>query len=638
MQSIKKMLQGLTHADLLKWAGGKIFKRGKEYVPNVSELSRTDDYTLAAWVFGSDEYATSVRYTEDDGFNYSCTCPYDGWGPCKHAVAVVLAAAEKIGRNEPIPLLDPGDDLYQEILGDSDDWLDEEPADPADPRFQTLKGRALQIESLLAGKTREELLALLIDLALDYPEVSRRLRGAAKIESGQTGQVIHALRKEIRRLTSEDAWYDHWKGKGSLPDYSHVQEQLQALLSAGHADAVLELGEELWEQGSRQVETAHDEGKTAQAIAECLHVVLCALPQSSLPPSEQLLWRIARELEDEFNLLEGAASIDDSAYACEHWEEVAEVLEQWLDEIDREKSTRFSAYSRSTLVTWLLHAYRASSQEHKILPFLEQEAVKSDHYDLLVKTLQESGNYEQARQWCIRGFQIAAAKDSASADRLMKYLRELAVAENRWDLAAAYQAEEFFVRPSKATFSQLRQAAENIDVWSTVRQCALRYLETGQRPTNGNGDSGWPFPEPEVRLPDARHGMRKTFPQREMLLEIALLEERIADAMAIFQELPKRDLAHRMLFERLAEAAASDYPDFALRIWRNTVAWLIGQVKPRAYEEASGYLHRMHKVYARTGREAEWKTYLQSLRKEHKPKWRLMEVLDGLENNRPLIG
>jgi len=46
----------------------------------------------------------------------------------------------------------------------------------------------------------------------------------------------------------------------------------------------------------------------------------------------------------------------------------------------------------------------------------------------------------------------------------------------------------------------------------------------------------------------------------------------------------------------------------------------------------------MNKVYEQTGRLGEWKALIISLRTRHKAKRRLMEVLDGLENNRRLIG
>ncbi len=114
MEKLSGVLRKLTYDDLREWAGSKLFSRGKSYIKNVGGLFRMEDGTLAAWVSGSEEYATSVRLDPDGDIEYFCTCPYD-WGPCKHAVAVVLAAAELAfapapsgKRHTPAPFPHPG--------------------------------------------------------------------------------------------------------------------------------------------------------------------------------------------------------------------------------------------------------------------------------------------------------------------------------------------------------------------------------------------------------------------------------------------------------------------------------------------------------------------------------------------------
>lgn len=63
---------------------------------------------------------------------------------------------------------------------------------------------------------------------------------------------MRALRSEIRNLTAEPTWYNYWRGEGNLPDYTHLEEKLRALANQGHADAVFQLGAELWTQGNVQ--------------------------------------------------------------------------------------------------------------------------------------------------------------------------------------------------------------------------------------------------------------------------------------------------------------------------------------------------------------------------------------------------
>jgi uncharacterized Zn finger protein len=129
----------------------------------------------------------------------------------------------------------------------------------------------------------------------------------------------------------------------------------------------------------------------------------------------------------------------------------------------------------------------------------------------------------------------------------------------------------------------------------------------------------------------------ESFPNREMLIEIALLEKRHDDAVEIYQKLSTTRRWGWGIDEQLAQAVASSHPEMALQIWKNIADRLIGQVKPSAYQDAAVYLRCMRKVYEETGRLYDWKALIMRLRKEHKAKRRLQEVLYGLEKNRKII-
>jgi uncharacterized Zn finger protein len=290
-------------------------------------------------------------------------------------------------------------------------------------------------------------------------------------------------------------------------------------------------------------------------------------------------------------------------------------------------------------MVWLRDAYSRSGQEQKVIPLLEQEADRCRSYDLLVKTLLECGQHEQARQWCIRGFKKTIEDSPGIAAGLQVRLRELAEAEGRLDLAAAYLAEDFFERPATKIYDDLWRATEKINAWPAVRSGVLHYLDTGRRPAPGvQGQKSWPLPKPEVKKPESRDKFSLvSFPYREMLIEIAILERRYDDAVSMYEDLARTRRWGWSIDERLADAVATSHPDVALQIWLSIAERLIGQVKPKAYQEAAGYLRQMHRVYEKTGRLAEWKTLLMRLRTQHKAKRRLMEVLDDLENNRKLI-
>ena len=657
MEEIKALLAKLTTDDLRAWAGAKIFSRGKSYIGNVDGLSRTDDGALAAWVSGSDAYATTVGLDPEGDLEYFCTCPYDD-GPCKHAVAVILAAAEQVKRKRDIPLLEEDDDLYLALFEDSeddfeddgydgydddDDWLyqDDEPEKPKKSAAAQKKANA-QVAKILDGMSKEELAATLLDLTSRYPEVERGILEKQQLATGQVDKLVSSLRREIRNLTAEPAWYNHWNGDGSIPDYSHVQQQLQALLAKGHADAVLELGGELWTRGNQQVEESDDEGDTASAIAQCLQIVLRALPQTSLTPPKQLLWLIERELEDDYSLLESSDKVmKGKAYTQAHWADVAQVLQTRLNSIARPPRPDFSdTYRREKVVDMLQKAYERSGQKDRIISLWEREAEACQSYGKLVEALLAAGEREKARQWCIDGYNRTIESAPGTASGLQRRLREMAQQEKRLDLVAAYRAEEFFDHASRQGYTELRKAAEKAKHWPPVREAVLRYLETGRRPDlegRGKETTSWPLPAPEVRQARKKAAQwRDQFPDLSLLIGIAIQEKRLDDAVALYGELKKTKRYSFETDKEVAEAVSGTHPQVSLGIWRAIADSLIGQVKPKAYEEAAVYLRRMRKVYQESKRDAEWLNLLGELRREHKAKRRLLEVLDALAGKKLL--
>lgn len=445
MKSISAVLKNLSMENLREWAGTKILSRGKSYVRNVKQLSRMENNSLAAWVSGSEEYATMVQLDPDGDFYYFCTCPYD-WGPCKHAVAVILAAAEFVKQKKDIPLLTEDNDLFQALFDDSDDddgddddeWQEEDDEPVITARHAAGKGNS-RLKKIFEGLDKEELVALLMDLASRFPEIERGVLEKEQLSKGKVDKIVSALKREIRELTSEPAWHDHWKGMGNLPDYSHVREQLQALLDNGHADQVVQLGEELWSRGNEQVEQSNDEGDTATEIAGCMEVILAAVQSSSLPPSKKLLWVIDHTLADEYSLLEsGEKMLENGKFSQANWREVTDVLSDRLKSQKRPASAGFSeTYRRNGLLNMLIKAFERSGQSEKTIPLLEKEAEACSCYGKLVDALLAAGEKEKARQWCVRGFGKTIESAPGIAAELQGRLRDMAEKEKKHDLVAA---------------------------------------------------------------------------------------------------------------------------------------------------------------------------------------------------------
>lgn len=640
MKKISTVLRHLSFDDLSEWAGATILNRGKRYVKQVDQLSHTSGNRLVAWVNGSERYTTSVRIDQERDLEFLCTCPYQR-GPCKHAVAVILTAAQHVKSNETIPVLDPADALSLALSAATDegeDWLEDE--EPGYPSARLRSKEQAAAGKILGGKSPAELLDLLGNLSRRFPEVTQCILETEQLASGQVDELVATLHQEIDNLTAEPVWYDHWRDTGNLPDFSHLDGQLQALAACGHADAVLELGEELWTKGHAQVEQSHDEGETAMAIAACLETVMAALPQSTLSPAEQLLWVIDRMLEDEYCLLDaGAKLLQRRIYKQAHWQEVAGSLEAYLQALPQPGTATFStAYRRERLLHELLDAYRHAGWQDRIIPCLETEADACRCYIRLVDMLLEAGERDKARHWCKHGYAQTIETAPGIASSLQERLRELAQTGQHDDLAAAYRAQDFFDSPSSKSYRELHKAAENAKCWPPVRIAILDYLETGRLlalVAQTGGNTGWPLPLPEVAPPASkkRRDYRK-FPDLDTLIDIAILEQRLDDTVALHQRLRKNCWHSAATDKAVADAVAGSHPEVALKIWRGIVDALIKQVKPKAYAAAAVYLRRIEKVYRRSNRVADWQALLINLRKTHKAKRRLMGELDNLSGRK----
>jgi len=179
----------LTWDDLEQWAGRQIVSRGQRYQQQgrVSELARTGDGGLIAWVSGTRQYATKVVMEEEGLPDSVCTCPYGV--NCKHGVAVVLEYLEQIGEDRRIPKAGANDDrlVLVEDRGGGETPDEEEVGLPEPVR--------MQIEPFLQGKSKAQLVELLLDLA---EQLSRRRDSCVLLRR----RLLRIVRRPATRSTS----------------------------------------------------------------------------------------------------------------------------------------------------------------------------------------------------------------------------------------------------------------------------------------------------------------------------------------------------------------------------------------------------------------------------------------------------
>jgi uncharacterized Zn finger protein len=644
----------LTWDDLQKWAGAVILSRGQRYQRNgqVWDLARTSVGELVAWVQGTRRYATTIA-SEGKALIAACTCPYEGI--CKHAVAVVLDYLEHVKQNCPIPTVMEQDQRLHLLEGPADvEETDAEgEADEADEevgRTVLRRSRANDAGALpefLEQQTKPQLLALLKDMAQRYPDVRQSLQDRHNLSVGAVPKLVKALRAEIAARSEEPGWSNHWNNEGSIPDYSQVRDRLEALLANGHADPVVDVGGELLEVGTRQVEMSQDEGETGEEIASCLDIVFRALSRSSRSSAEQMRWAVEAELSDDYELCRGAKAFWDKSHPTKAWNALVEHLASRLAR-DRSAKSRDNfpdTFRRDRLSNWLILSLERAGRHEEVIPLCRQEAERTGSYLRLVEQLKKAKQWEEAEEWIRKGIAATEKRWPGIASQLRASFIEMRKGEQDWPRVAALHADDFFAEPSLKTFQALQQAAKRAGVLSAVRAAALHFLETGAVPQPTARMVGvetippWPLPDgglkPAIERPVTHPPMTDT------LIDIAIAEKRPDDVLRWYDQRKPRPRGWDSSWfaeDRIAEAVMEAYPDRAVAIWKQLAEKQIALTKPKAYEEAAGNLRKVHRVQKQLGKEQEWQSYLASLRRANERKRRLVQILDTLSGRRIVEG
>jgi len=639
----------LSWDDLEQWAGSRSVERGRSYQRRgrVLSLARTPDGVLSGRVVGTRLYLTHVSPAGEDAaglLSSECSCPLGG--DCKHGVAVVLEylARLKAGQKIPteLPRLPDDDFDAEDEEPDEDDFEAEDAAEDLDdvptPReASSRKAGPVDVTAYMEGLTAPELIELVHDLVAASDEAWRVLETRAQLASGDAGLVAAAARKELRRVTSEIGWQNSWNDEGHTPDYRKVTSYLQELLAAGQPDLVLDLGREMVQLGTRQVEQCHDEGETAVEIAEALAPVWKALARSSLSPAGRILWVYDRYAQDEYDLCDGAMEADIWEVDGGVWAEVADALIRQLANQDvagpQAKDGWGLKYRRGNLARRAIDALKKAGRTEEAVALAVSEAPITDSYEQAVDLLLEAGRAEEARALALEGIRRTEETYPGISAQLRSRLREFAVHEKDHIVAAAFTAEEFALRPSLAAYCSLREAAQRAEVWPQVRECVLDSLQTGSSAVE---HPDWPLP-PTGTVPERKGGEPR--PSWDLLTEIALDEGDHARALECYRRfLAERPLwGARGLEERVARQVVTTHPDESIAIWRDLAERAIAGGNRRAYEESLPYLRLMRSLLAKLGRDQEWRAYLAGLRTTHQRRRALLETLNRLDEG-PIIG
>ncbi|MEX2093535.1 MAG: hypothetical protein WD971_12700 [Pirellulales bacterium] len=675
------------------WAGSRSVSRGQAYQRQgrVKELALAEDGRLLATVVGSERYVTSAWLVPGQGKSKQvesvCSCPVGASG-CKHAVAVIADFLAALAEKRAIPAAEPDDRRWAKLSEDAadsddefdDDEFDESSVDDNDmndtddesdavpaaakrsKRAPGKRGKRLtradwdqKIKTHVEQKSREDLAGLVWSLVERFPELRQEFQERIALGAGDVDQLLAAARRELRSVTGELGWQNHWKGEGHTPSYSRLKHRLERLAELGHCDEVVELGRELVERGMEQVGQSDDEGETAMELSDCLSVVFDALAKSSLAAPDKILYAVDACLKDDYDVIgDAAGKILNAKWTSADWSVVADRLAKRLQKASPKKGQDdFSRdYQRDCISNYVLDALDRAGRKKELLTLYEAEARETGSYQRLVTYLIAQDRCDEAERWAREGIEKTHQKSPGIASGLADSLCEVARRKKQWDVVAAHVAHAFLDDPSSRAFKDLEAAAKKAKCQEPVRSAALQFLESGVAPirsTEGRGgrctatiDPAWPLPVPDYLIPRLSGQREKSPPQPHysVLLNMAIEDKRPADVLRWHDEMIAHEKHanrgphywdHHFDSDRVAKAITVAYPERALEIYQRKLDSHLKHAGTSAYETCADCLRNMRPIFKALDQEDRWDELLADIRHNYRNRPRFMEILDKLD-------
>lgn len=572
----KESLPKLTEAQVRKLATAQSFERGQRYFKDgaiIEPVLQGDE--LRAECAGSEyePYELSVTFDKKGVAEMDCTCPYDQGGVCKHLVALLLTWTRK---PEAVRRLD-------------------------------------SLDKMLAERSKEELIAIVkqmvkrdatllhvIELATAGPRPGKPMNVTAyrnqarRAMQSESPQMIERELKSLREVAARLAKGGDWLNAGAI---YHV-----ALDEAvgGYDDLV---------------HSMDYDGDISVAIDELVEGLKKCLEKSQADAKTRLAWietMLEAYLTDiEIGGIDLAPSAAEAVLQLANDDEWAWVEGRLRDEIGSGGGRHFKHECLVGFLTSGLESRERAEEADQLIRELgtpEQQAYLLIGEGEIAEAMKMVKKIVVGKPGLVRQFAdallAAGAKQEALAlvmeqggdhwnnrDWLAKYYRQHGTPRE----AVEAQMKVFLASPNTETFKALREVGKKARDWDAIRADALGRLEREE----------------------------KIGP----LIEIALHEGDVARALAL---LPRVKTAgwysndHKL---EVARAAEKEDPQAAIALYQELAERAIGNRSRGAYQQAVDYLNRAKKLAGRLDGEAEWQSYLQSLRARYPTLRALQEEL-----------
>jgi tetratricopeptide (TPR) repeat protein len=487
------------------------------------------------------------------------------------------------------------------------------------------KKAAMQLREHLAAQPPERL----VELVMAEVERNPALKDQLLLDVAQAGGPLDlapyrrsfsdALRS--KSAAGGDRSYPRTSGPWARAVHESIA-RIDALLPAGHAEAVIELTEYALDRVQKAMGTLDDSsGWFAQIITdlEHRHHEACVVA----PPDPVALARrlFAFEVDGEWDIFIDSVERYADVLGDEGVAEMRRLAEErWAAVPERQPGSGYDTTPGRFHLERMMEklAVQAGDVEGRVA-VLARDLAHAYDFLQIAEVLAEAGRDDDALEWAQRGL-IAFADDPHGPDpRLDDFVLAAYLERGRLDDAADLVWDRFEKRPSAATFTRLRDWAQRANQWAELRPKAFDLLRTDAERTAEE--------VPTARSTAARRwGTAQPAPAPyRTLIEVLFGDGEVEQAwqLAVEHGCPQP------LWMSLARARGAEHPLDAVAVYKREIEDLIDRKQAHGYEQAIAHVVHVGELYARAGAADDFMTYLDDLRHRHKPKTKFMAMLAG---------
>jgi uncharacterized Zn finger protein len=551
-----------TEDDLQRVAGPASYTRGLSYLNQVEDLEIADTW-VAATVLGTQAYEVLLSFGGGRaGVNElrgDCSCPFGAEGNfCKHCVAVGLSALKS-----------------------------EDPAPDGGGGTTSPRSQWQSLVAWLTSRTKDELLAELLELAADDRDLRRRLELRAATEQAD----VEAVRNAVRRM----AWVNDYIGDDQAREYaddvSRAADAISELIDAGAAAAAVDVTRDAIYWFRQSLERVDDSSGYAGSAGYDLLRVHLAGCQAARPDPVELAGYLADLLLTDNHFLRPALRdyeelLGDAGLAALH-ERIAQAYDASPDD-----------YLARHLMESVL---QAEGDVDALVAFYAAHLDEQGRQQLrIAQALDNAGRPEEALEWAERGTRGGARPDS----RLVDYLIGRYIAAGRAGEVLALRRALFEADRTLAAYQALRQAATASGVWDADREAALDLLRQDAAKARPPSSSGWHWAGP-------------------VLIDALTDDGDLAAAWTAAQ-----NTASEAQWIKLADASITDRPADALAVYVKAINRLSQGSGNAAYHRIAALLLSARACHEALGTLDKFRQYLVVLKMGQKRKKNFMNILE----------